>query len=440
MPAPDPAIDTVIRAPHAVIGGTEVAAAVLLRDGRIAGITSLDAPVEAACERVLADDEVLLPGLVDSHVHLQDPGRTGWEDVASATRAAAAGGITTLLDMPVDSIPPTVDGASLAAKRAAAEGRAHVDLGHWGGATGSNPLAELHQAGVFGFKAFLVDPGTPGFAPLDAAALLVTMKDVAALDAVLLLHAEDADALAATTPSHSPRYRDFLATRPASIESGAVAGALEAVRRTGARTHFVHLSAAASLELLAAARVEGLPVSAETCPHYLAFSAEQIPDGRTEFRVSPPIRGAADTAGLWHALADGPLDLVVSDHSPCGPPTGRDWDTAPGGIASLQLGLPVVWTHARRRGFVLADVVRWMATAPADLAGLAGKGRIEPGADGDFCVLAPDQRFVVRPEDLVHARRTPYQGQELDGVVRETWLAGRPVRPGDPPRGRLLRR
>jgi allantoinase len=415
-----------------------VACAVLVRDGRITEITAVDAPVDAALERVLAPDEVLLPGLVDTHVHLQDPGNTAWEDVASATRAAAAGGVTTLIDMPVDSVPPTVDAASLAAKRAAAAGRAYVDLGHWGGATGGNPLEELHDAGVFGFKAFLADPGVPGFAPLDAGSLEATLRRTARLGALLLLHAEDP--AAALPPAHSPRYRDFLATRPASVESGAVATALAAVRRTGARLHFVHVSAAASLDLIAAAKAEGLPVSAETCPHYLALSAGTIPDGRTEYRVSPPIRGAGDTARLWHGLADGPLDLVVSDHSPCGEAEGRDWDTAPGGIAALQLTLPVVWTQARRRGFGLADVVRWTSTAPADLAGLPGKGRIEPGADGDLCVLAPDERFVVRSTGLLRSRRTPYEGQELDGVVRETWLAGRPVRGDDPPRGRLLRR
>jgi len=438
--------DLVVRAPRVVTGAGETAACVAVRDGRVAAVAPLAAGLAGELTVTLADDEALLPGLVDTHVHVNEPGRTGWEGFASATRAAAAGGVTTILDMPLNSIPPTVDLPALQAKREAAEGQAHVDVGFWGGAVPGNlgELPALHDAGVFGFKCFLVDSGVEEFPQLRPGDLEGYLRVLAGLGSPLLVHAEDARVVAAAPPASGRRYADFLASRPGEAEDLAVAQVVEAARRTGGRAHVLHLSSADALELLAGARRDGLAVSAETCPHYLTFDAESIPDGATLLKCCPPIREAANRERLWRGLADGLLDLVASDHSPC-PPEGKhlasgDFGTAWGGIASLQLSLPAVWTAARARGHRLADLARWMAEGPAELAGLPGKGRIAVGADADLCVFAPDASFVVDPARLHHRHPvTPYAGRTLTGVVRSTWLRGREVS-GDHPHGRLLAR
>jgi allantoinase len=433
----------VFRARRAVVEGAERPAAVLVSGERIEAVVPFDLPVEASSdvtEVVLADDEVLLPGLVDTHVHVNEPGRTEWEGFATATRAAAAGGVTTIVDMPLNSLPPTVDVAALETKRAAAAGQCAVDVGFWGGAIPGNAdqLAKLHAEGVFGVKCFLLDSGVPEFPPLTGDELVGALKAVAAYDGLLIAHAEDGDAV---RPAAGRRYADFVASRPPEAEDGAIATLLRLARETGARVHVVHLSAASALPLLAAARAEGLPVSVETCPHYLALTAEEVPDGDTRFKCCPPVREAANRDALWQGLADGVIDMIVSDHSPSPPSlkhldTG-DFGTAWGGIASLQVGLPVVWTEARRRGHGLADVVRWMAQEPAGLVGLARKGRITAGADADLVVLAPDEPYTVG--ELHHRHPvTPYAGRQLTGVVRQTWLRGAPV--DGTPRGRLLRR
>ena len=438
--------DLVVRAARVVTGAGETAACVAVRDGRVAAVAPLAAGLAGELTVTLADDEALLPGLVDTHVHVNEPGRTGWEGFASATRAAAAGGVTTILDMPLNSIPPTVDLPALQAKREAAEGQAHVDVGFWGGAVPGNlgELPALHDAGVFGFKCFLVDSGVEEFPQLRPGDLEGYLRVLAGLGSPLLVHAEDARVVAAAPPASGRRYADFLASRPGEAEDLAVAQVVEAARRTGGRAHVLHLSSADALELLAGARRDGLAVSAETCPHYLTFDAESIPDGATLLKCCPPIREAANRERLWRGLADGLLDLVASDHSPC-PPEGKhlasgDFGTAWGGIASLQLSLPAVWTAARARGHRLADLARWMAEGPAALAGLPGKGRIAVGADADLCVFAPDASFVVDPARLRHRHPvTPYAGRTLTGVVRSTWLRGREVS-GDHPHGRLLAR
>jgi allantoinase len=397
----------------------------------------------------LTDDQVLLPGLVDAHVHVNEPGRTGWEGFASATLAAAAGGITTIIDMPLNSIPPVTDPAALAAKRASASGQCQVDAGFWGGAVpGNEPQrARLHAAGVLGFKCFLVDSGVPEFPPLNGAQLDEAARQVAELGSVLLVHAEDPATIGQAREVSKPGgadYAGFLRSRPDSAETAAVARVVEAARRTGARVHILHLSSAAALPLIAAARADGLPVTAETCPHYLALAAEDIADGATEFKCCPPIRERANRELLWDALAAGVIDCVVSDHSPCPPElkqrAGGDFAAAWGGISSLQVSLPVVWTQARERGFALADVARWMSARPAQLAGLTGKGAIAAGRDADLLAFAPDESFVVEPARLHHRHRlTPYAGQRLHGVVRRAWLRGTPV-PGPAPAGRLLAR
>jgi allantoinase len=312
-------------------------------------------------------------------------------------------------------------------------------VGFWGGAVPGNQgsLAALHEAGVFGFKAFLIDSGVPEFPPLDRAGLQMAM---AAVDALFVVHAETS---AAVLPARSSRrYQDFVDSRPPAAEVGAVALAMAAATATGRRVHILHLSAASALPVLREARAAGVRVTAETCPHYLTLAADDVPDGATEYKCCPPIRDRANQDALWAGLADGTIDCVVSDHSPCTPdlkrPDTGDFAAAWGGIASLQLGLPVIWTHASRRGHTLADVVRWMARRPADLVGLARKGRIEVGADADLVAFDPTATWTVDAAALHHRNPvTPYDGQTLRGRVVTTWLRGSPVS-FDHPRGLLL--
>ncbi|MEV0644102.1 allantoinase AllB [Phytomonospora sp. NPDC050363] len=432
--------DLVLRSRRAVLPAGEAPAAVGVRAGRIAAIGGYDDFLPAAQTVDLADD-ALLPGLVDTHVHINEPGRTEWEGFATATASAAAGGVTTLIDMPLNSLPPTVDAAALDVKRAAASGHCAVDTGFWGGAVPGNlgELAALHEAGAFGFKCFLSDSGVPEFPPLDQAGLLAAAREIARLGSVLLVHAEDPGAL--TAAPDSPRYRDFLASRPARAEVDAVARVIEAAEKTGARVHILHLSAAGAADLIADAKARGTAVTAETCPHFLVLDADEVPSGATEFKCCPPIRDAGNRDRLWAALADGTIDCVVSDHSPATEDLKRtgSFATAWGGISSLQLGLSLMWTEARRRGYGLAEVTAWMSTAPARLAGLdttAGKGSIAVGNAADLVRFVPGETVTVDPLRLAHRNPvTPYAGRELTGRVRSTWLAG--ALPGA---GRLLSR
>jgi allantoinase len=433
---------TIIRAARAIVDGGEHAACVVLRGGLIADVVPAADPGSATVLDV-SSDRALLPGLVDSHVHVNEPGRTEWEGFATATAAAAAGGITTIVDMPLNSIPPTIDTVALATKRTAASGQLAVDVAFWGGAVPSNSgeLAALHAAGVVGFKCFLLPSGVDEFAPLDAAGLAAAMQSIAEFDGLLAAHAEDQTLI---TDAHGRRFADFVASRPPAAETSAVERLLAETRRTGCRTHVVHVSAAATVPVIRAAKDEGLPVTAETCPHYLTLRAEDVPDGATEFKCCPPVRDEANREALWRGLLDGTIDCVVSDHSPCPVALKRfgtgDFGDAWGGISSLQLGLPVIWTEASRRGIGLDRIVHWMATAPATLTGLAGRGSITPGNRADLCVLAPDQMFVVDPANLLHRTPiTPYIGRTLRGAVEQTWLAGVPVTDGDR-RGQLVAR
>lgn len=439
--------EVVIRAPRAVIGGREAGASVGIADGRIVSVEPLDAPVDGATVVELAGDEVLLPGLVDSHVHVNEPGRTEWEGFASATRAAAAGGVTTIIDMPLNSIPPTTSVPALEVKRAAAAGQAWVDVGFWGGAVPGNvaDLRPLHDAGVFGFKCFLLHSGVDEFPHLEPDELEAAMRETGSFDALMIVHAEDAHTIERAVAPDGGHYQGFLRSRPRGAENLAVARVIELARRTGARAHILHLSSSEALPMIRAAKADGVRLSVETCPHYLSFTAEEIPDGATQFKCCPPIREAANRELLWEGLADGSIDLVVTDHSPCTPELKRldtgDFGQAWGGIASLQLGLPVVWTGARARGHTLADVVRWMAEGPARQVGLADKGRIAVGASADLAVFAPDEPFVVDAGRLHHKNPvSAYAGRTLTGTVRQTWLHGIPVELAAAPRGRLLRR
>jgi allantoinase len=429
----------VLRARRVVLPDGERAAAVHTDQGRITAVTGFD---DAAAGAVtLADDEVLLPGLVDSHVHVDEPGRTEWEGFASATRAAAAGGVTTIVDMPLNSVPPTTTVEALSVKRQVAREQIAVDVAFWGGAVPGNldQLRPLHEAGVVGFKCFLVDSGVPEFPPLDDAGLRAALAELAGVDGLLIAHAEDADVIAAAPPPRGPSYAAFLASRPEAAEESAIAGLVAAARDNGARVHVVHLADAGALALLRRARADGVRITVETCPHYLTFAAEEVPDGATAFKCCPPIREAEHREALWAALAAGDVDLVVSDHSPCPPelkhPEAGDFGLAWGGIASLQIGLPAVWTGARARGLPLAQVAEWMCAAPARLAGLPRKGAIAAGRDADLVAFAPDEVATVGALRHRHPG-TPYAGRRLTGVVRRTWLRGRPA--DGAPIGRLL--
>ena len=421
--------DVVLRSRRVVLPDGERPLAVCVRDGVIAALEPYDAVIAAEADVDLADD-ALLPGLVDTHVHVNEPGRTEWEGFGTATRAAAAGGVTTLLDMPLNAIPPTIDVAALDAKRAAAAGQCAVDVGFWGGAVpGNRPaLRPLHEAGVFGFKCFTAPSGVDEFPPLDEAGLRAAMSQIAAFDGLLIVHAEEPAML--SVPA-GPGYADFLASRPRGAEGAAIALVAQLGQETGCRVHILHLSDSGSIPMIRHWRERGIKISAETCPHYLTITAEEIAAGQTQFKCCPPIREAGNQRRLWAGLADDTISCVVSDHSPCPPELKKgDFATAWGGVSSLQLGLPLVWTAARRRGHRLADVVRWMAAGPAELAGLAGKGRIAIGGDADLVAFAPDETFVVDPTALRHRHPvTPYAGRELTGVVRTAWLRGRAIDP-----------
>ncbi|MGE0870100.1 MAG: allantoinase AllB [Kofleriaceae bacterium] len=431
-------IDLVVRSRRVIAWGRVAPAAIHIHGATIQAVTGWDdVPADARLHDV--GELAVLPGIVDTHVHLNEPGRTEWEGFATATTAAAVGGVTTLVDMPLNSIPPTTTREALAAKREAARGRCAVDIGFWGGVVPGNTdqLAGMVFDGVRGFKCFMVDSGVEEFGWVGEAELRPAMSMLAPLGVPLLVHAEVAgpiDAATAELAGADPRcYATYLASRPEAAEREAIELVTALCRTTGARTHIVHHSAASALPLLRAARAEGLPLTAETCPHYLHFSAEAIPDGATPFKCAPPIREAGNRELLWQALADGVLDFVASDHSPCTPSLkameAGDFVAAWGGVAGLQLALPVVWTEASRRGHTLVDLARWMSERPAKLAGLTGKkGVIAPGADADLVVFDDGAFTTVTPELVQHRHKvTPYAGEILRGVVRATYLRGRCV-------------
>lgn len=452
--------ELVIRSRRVVLPGGEREAAVVVCDGRIAAIVPTE-EAPAAAQTHDCGDACLMPGMVDTHVHVNEPGRTEWEGFATATRAAAAGGITTLVDMPLNSIPATTTVVALTEKRTAADAAGcRVDCGFWGGVVPGNTaeLEGLAAAGVLGFKCFLVPSGVDEFAHVEEHDLREAMPVLARLGLPLLVHAELPGPI--TAASSAPqgdrrRYATWLASRPAAAEVEAVRLLLRLCEETGCAVHIVHLAAAEALPDLRAARARGLPVTMETCPHYLVFSAEEIGDGDTLRKCAPPIRGRDNRERLWEALREGVIDLIATDHSPCPPALKRldtgDFVAAWGGIASLEVALSAMWTEARVRGFAPSDLARWMGERPARLAGLAGrKGVIAPGADADLVVWDPEAAWTVVGAHLAQRHPlTPYEGRRLAGVVRATWVRGVRVfaRAGDgdqpgqfmePPGGRLL--
>ncbi|MEV0091237.1 allantoinase AllB [Streptomyces sp. NPDC050738] len=442
-------VNLVLRSTRVITPEGTRAATVAVSGGKIAALLPYDAEVPAGARVEDFGDDVLLPGLVDTHVHVNDPGRTEWEGFWTATRAAAAGGITTLVDMPLNSLPPTTTTDHLRIKQDVARTKAHIDVGFWGGALPDNvaDLKPLHDAGVYGFKCFLSPSGVDEFPHLDQERLSASMAEIAGFDGLLIVHAEDPHELDVAPHLSGPKYADYLQTRPPVSENVAIEGLIAVAKSIGARAriHILHLSSAAALPLIAAAKREGVQLTVETCPHYLTLTAEEVPDGASEFKCCPPIREGANQDLLWEALADGTIDCIVTDHSPSTADLKTDdFATAWGGISGLQLSLPAIWTEARKRGHSLEDVVRWMSTRTSELVGLTQKGAIEAGRDADFAVLAPEETFTVDPAELQHRNRvTAYAGKTLHGVVRSTWLRGERILDNGTfaePAGRLLER
>ena len=445
----------------AVIRGTRIVtpegirpASIHIEHGRIARVGSVDDP-GSGNDVVDAEDLVVMPGLVDTHVHVNEPGRTDWEGFETATRAAAAGGVTTLLDMPLNSIPETTSVMALHEKARAARGKTWIDVGFIGGVVPGNAsaLGDLARAGVRAFKCFLVPSGVPEFHHVTQPDLREAMPILAELGLPLMVHAELPEVVEAATldatAGDPTKYATYLASRPAAAEHEAVALVIELAELTGARAHVVHVSSAQTVRMVSSARARGVRITAETCPHYLWFDADEIPDGATEYKCAPPIRRIDDRDGLWSALSSGELQMIVSDHSPCPPILKRrdvgDFFVAWGGIASLQLGSAVVWTAMLERGLPIERLVEWMSAGPARLAGLEDrKGVIAAGYDADLVLFDPDGVIEVREDMLLHRHAvTPYLGAALRGTVEATYVRGmrafdRRTGPAAKPPGDLL--
>ncbi len=434
-------------AKRALIDGVFRPAAVRMDGPRITSVGPLPAvPAEDAL--VLDDDEVLLPALTDVHVHLNEPGRTEWEGFATGTLAAAHGGITTLVDMPLNCIPVTTTPEALEVKIAAAQrAELHVDVGLWGGVVPGNTggLAAMVELGAFGFKCFTCPSGIDEFPASTERDVLDAMRVLSPLGVPLLVHAE-LETEGTVSVGEASSYLRYLHSRPRAWEDAAVAMVIRSVRATGCAAHIVHLSSASALPMIRAAKAEGLPLTCETCPHYLVLAAEDIPDGATEFKCAPPIRERDNQDALWQGLLDGTIDFVSSDHSPCTPALklkeSGDFERAWGGIASVQLGLPNAWTAARRRGIPLERVVHWLSAAPPALVGR--RHGIAPSSSANLVAFRPDAPSTIHASDLLFRHPlTPYLGHAVTGVVTGTWLRGDRIVGGSlptPPRGRLIRR
>jgi allantoinase len=422
----------IVRGHRVILPSGERPASIHVDNGVIADVRGYD-EIAAATEVVDAGASVILPGLVDAHVHVNEPGRTDWEGFDTATRAAAAGGITTIVDMPLNSIPATVDVTALERKRDAARGQAHVDVAFWGGIVPGNDqqIAPLVAAGVRGFKCFMTPSGVDEFAAVTESDLRRALPILVRSSSPrpLLVHAEDPARLELPDGDYRS-YATFLATRPVEAEVSAIRTIGRLAAEYHAPAHIVHVSSADGVEAVAAAQASGVRMTAETCPHYLTFAANEIPDGATVFKCAPPLRAAPHRDALWRSLERGICTMVVSDHSPAPAAMKHvdsgDFMAAWGGIASLELSLRAVWTGASRRGFRLLDVVGWMSAHPARLSGLDGKkGAIAAGHDADLVLFDPDVESNVIGADLQQRHKlTPYDGCVLRGAVRATYLRG----------------
>ena len=433
--------DLIVRGNRVVTGdgnGEPAPAAIHIQHGVITAVAKFS-EVSANCPIYEASDLIVMPGIVDTHVHINEPGRTEWEGFTTATRAAAAGGVTTLIEMPLNSIPATTSTSAFREKLASAAGKLWVDTGFWGGVIpgNSDELRPLWRDGVFGFKCFLVPSGVDEFPQSHESDLRAALPILAEIGAPLLVHAELPGPLdtAAKSLDKAPgtKYSTWLASRPREAENEAIALMIKLATEFNARVHIVHVSSSDALPVLRAAKSSGLAITAETCPHYLTFASEEIPDGASEFKCAPPIRESENREKLWEALSGGTLDFVATDHSPCPPEMKRkdtgDFMAAWGGIASLELSLPAVWTSARQRGYAVERLAAWLCSSPARLAGLEKrKGKIAKDFDADLVIWDPTAKFRVEPERLHHRQKlTPYAGRELYGVVAATYLRGRKV-------------
>ncbi|MGC1688215.1 MAG: allantoinase AllB [Candidatus Acidiferrales bacterium] len=433
--------DLIVRGNRVITGdasGKPAPASIHIQHGVITAVAQFD-EVPAGCPIHEAGDLLVMPGIVDTHVHINEPGRTEWEGFTTATRAAAAGGVTTLIEMPLNSIPATTTASAFREKLASATGKLWVDTGFWGGVIPGNSedLRELWRDGVFGFKCFLVPSGVDEFPQSRESDLRAALPILAEIGAPLLVHAElpaPIDAAAKSlTKAPAAKYSTWLASRPREAENEAIALMTKLAKEFDARVHIVHVSSSDALPVLHEAKSAGLAVTAETCPHYLTFSSDEIPDGATEFKCAPPIRESENREKLWQALADATLDFIATDHSPCPPEMKKietgDFMAAWGGIASLELSLPAVWTSALERGYAVERLAGWLCASPARLAGLENrKGKIAEDFDADLVIWDPNAKFRVEPERL-HQRHklTPYAGRELYGIVAATYLRGRKV-------------
>jgi len=425
-----------LRSSRVVINGKVRSAVIEIKDGLIKAIHDYDAVVDCKIEDVGSD--VIMPGLVDSHVHINEPGRTEWEGFNTATQAAAAGGITTLVDMPLNCIPVTIDKASFQEKLDSVHDKLWVDCGFWGGVVPSSvdSLDELLSAGVLGCKSFLIDSGIEEFPNMQAQDLRKAMPILAKHNAPYLIHAElDCGAPPAKI---TKSYQSFLDSRPKSWENDAIDMMIDLNREVKSNgldchVHIVHLSSSEAIANIEAARDEGISLTIETCPHYLTLASENIPDGKTLFKCCPPIREEENRQRLWQGLKDGAIDFIVSDHSPCTPQLKHidsgDIEKAWGGISALQFGLPLIWTEAKIQGFDITDITRWMSEKTAKFIGMDHiKGHIKVGHHADFVVFDDQAGYEISNEMIKHRHKiTPYVGRYVEGSVIATYLRGQKV-------------
>ncbi|MEC8276381.1 MAG: allantoinase AllB [Myxococcota bacterium] len=415
---------------------------ILLESGVRSGVVIIDGEkIIDVCDEAPAgmhvfdvEDKAVMAGMVDCHVHLSEPGRTDWDGFRAATQAALCGGVTTMVDMPLNGTPVTTSVSALEEKKAALDQKLYVDIGFWGGVVPGNIewLEGLMLGGALGCKAFLFPSGNDDFPASDRLTLRDAMVILKRLHVPLLVHAElELDAPCIT--SDPTAYQSYLESRPAQWEVAAIELLIELCRETGCAVHVVHLSAAEALPMIASAKAEGLPLTVETCPHYLCFSAEEIQDRQTQFKCAPPIREAANRDKLWAGLLDGTIDFIVSAHSSCRSQLTKDdtgnFHEAWNGISSLQMGLPAIWTAAKARGISMERLVPWLSTRPAQLAGISHrKGKLEVGYDADLVVWDPNASFVLQPETLRFGHtNSPYLGRHFDGQIQSVYLRGRAV-------------